>query len=109
MNEHKIAFIMCVNNQLYEQEAVFYIERLKLPEGFEREIVTIRDAVSMTSGYNQGMRQSDAKYKVYLHQDVFIINPDFINKIVQLFQNPRIGMIGIVGGLEADQIPVTGF
>ena len=106
MNEHKIAFIMCVNNQLYEQEAVFYIERLKLPEGFEREIVTIRDAVSMTSGYNQGMRQSDAKYKVYLHQDVFIINPDFINKIVQLFQNPRIGMIGIVGGLEADQIPV---
>ncbi len=106
MNEHKVAFIMCVNDTLYEQEAVFYIERLKLPQGFEREILTIKGAASMTSGYNQGMRQSDAKYKVYLHQDVFIVNPDFISRIVGLFQDPRIGMIGIVGGLEADEMPV---
>ncbi len=106
MNENKIAFIMCVNDELYEKEAIYYIESLKVPEGFEREILTIRGAESMTSGYNQGMQSSDAKYKVYLHQDVFIIYPYFIQRILEIFQDQRIGMIGMVGGLEVDKIPV---
>ena len=67
MNAYKICFIMCVNDQLYLNECISYIEHLSLPEGFEREIIPVEGAVSMTSGYNQAMRQSDAKYKVYLH------------------------------------------
>ena len=52
----------------------------------------------MTSGYNEGMRASEAKYKVYLHQDVFIVNPDFIQDILDIFRRDElIGMIGMVG------------
>lgn len=60
----------------------------------------------MTSGYNQAMKQSDAKYKVYLHQDVFVIYRNFIHDIVRLFENPQIGMIGMVGNLEVEQTAV---
>ncbi len=106
MDEHKIAFIICVNDELYEKECVFYLEQLKLPQGFISEIIEIREASSMASGYNEGMKQSDAKYKVYLHQDVFIVYPDFIFELVRLFQNPKIGMIGMVGGVDVDKMPV---
>lgn len=52
----------------------------------------------MASGYNCGMKQSDARYKVYLHQDVFILNRNFIADTLQIFQqNEKIGMIGMVG------------
>lgn len=97
MDERKIAFIICVNDELYERECVSYIERLKLPEGFVRDIVLVREAGSITTGYNGAMRESDAKYKVYLHQDVFIVYPDFIAEILKIFENPAIGMIGMVG------------
>lgn len=106
LNSHKIAFIMCTNNKLYRDECISYIDRLELPSGFIREIFPIEGAVSMVSGYNQAMNQSDAKYKVYLHQDVFILYPQFIKDIVKLFENPKIGMIGMVGNLEIERTAV---
>lgn len=103
MNAQKICFIMCANDDLYKNECISYLERLDLPDGFEREMIVVEGASSMTSGYNQAMKQSDAKYKVYLHQDVFVLNTNFIHEIVRLFENPQIGMIGMVGSLEVEK------
>ncbi len=97
MNDKKICFIMCTNNKQYSEESAYYISRLNIPEGYTIELLTIWDAKSMTSGYNEGMNSSDAKYKIYLHQDVFIWEKDFLFHILRLFSNPQIGMIGMVG------------
>lgn len=97
MNDRKICFIMCVNDKLYEEECIRYINRLNVPEGYEVEQLSVVGASSMTSGYNEAMRQSDAKYKVYLHQDVFILYKDFIRDLLQIFSNEDIGMLGMVG------------
>lgn len=98
MNTQKVSFIICSNNELYCNECKLYINQLKLPDGFTMDIHVITNASSMTSGYNQGMKKSDAKYKVYLHQDVFILNKNFIVDTLSIFQdNPKIGMIGMVG------------
>lgn len=67
MNKNKICFILCVNNQRYLQECLLYLNQLSVPENFEVEILSIEEAISMTSGYNKRMHASDAKYKVYLH------------------------------------------
>lgn len=101
MNSKKVCFIICANDKLYLQECIRYIKWLRVPEDMEVEILEIQAAASMTSGYNEGMRSSDARYKVYLHQDVFIKNPNFIADIVKLFQSDeQIGMIGMVGCKE---------
>ncbi len=94
----EICFIICTNNQMYVQECIYYINCLAVPEGFAIDILTVKDAASMTSGYNEAMAHSHAKYKVYLHQDTFIINPNFIRDCLNIFQqNPQIGMLGNVG------------
>lgn len=100
IDSKKICFITCVNNEKYEQEERKYISNLCVPEGFVIEICPVKHAVSMASGYNCGMRSSNAKYKVYLHQDVFIVNPYFIQDILSVFQNADIGMLGMVGTRE---------
>lgn len=106
MNEKKIAFIICTNNDLYFNECCYYINNLILPDGFERDIIDIKDAPSMGAGYNAGMQSSDAKYKVYLHQDVFIQEAYFIEYILERFKNNHdIGMIGVMGGIG---MPKTG-
>ena len=56
MDNQKICFIMCVNHELYAKECIHYLEQLELPEGFQREILTIKGAESMASGYNQAMQ-----------------------------------------------------
>lgn len=77
-----------------------------MPEGIRTDILTVEGAKSLTAGYNEAMKYSPAKYKVYLHHDTFIINPDFIRDCVDIFKNnPRIGMIGNVG---VGRMPATG-
>ena len=71
MNDHKFCFIICTNNDLYLNECLHYIDHLVIPEGYEVDVLTIQDAISITTGYNEGMHASDAKYKIYMHQDVF--------------------------------------
>lgn len=100
MNDKKICFIMCVNNPQYEQECIRFIQNLKVPEGYEIEQLSVYDAKSMTSGYNEAMASSDAKYKVYLHQDVFIVNKNFIENILHVFEDESVGMIGMVGSAQ---------
>jgi hypothetical protein len=52
----------------------------------------------MCAGYNAAMKDSDAKYKVYMHQDVFILNVNFIADIIKIFrENPDYGMLGMAG------------
>lgn len=98
INENKVCFITCLNDEVLYEESLRYIRTLYIPNGFTVDFVAIRDARSLTEGYNRAMRQSDAKYKVYLHQDTFIINKNFLFDILSLFLNhPKLGMLGMVG------------
>ena len=98
LDSSKIAFIVCTNNDEYMKECRMYIEALNVPEGIDINIIEVHEASSMASGYNEGMHSTDAKYKIYLHQDVFIINRDFIYDLLSVFKSDEsIGMVGMVG------------
>ena len=103
MNEKQITFIICTNNAQYYNECVYYIEQLIIPDEYSIDVLCIQEAESMAEGYNAGMHASNAKYKVYLHQDTFIINPNFLSDIIEIFTGDNeIGMIGVIG---ADILP----
>ncbi|GKU80700.1 glycosyltransferase [Niallia sp. NCCP-28] len=98
MNNKKICFIYCINNDDLLQKSLKTVEKLKVPQGFQIEHVFMKDASSMTSGYNAAMKKTDAKYKVYLHQDVIFLNSDVLLNIVSIFNKyPKLGMLGVVG------------
>lgn len=106
MNNKKICFITCVNDERQYKECLLFINNLRVPDSYEIEIITVKDADCMTRAYNKAMKNTDAKYKVYLHQDTFIINKNFIYDILKIFNsNDRIGMIGVAG---AKTIPAHG-
>lgn len=95
--QHKIAFIMCVNNDELYNEALLYLSDLIVPVGYGIEIIDVRNANSMCNGYNRALKITDAKYKVYIHQDTFIYNKNFISDILHIFKNKKIGCIGLAG------------
>lgn len=106
MNDKKFSFIIAVTNEQYYEECVYYIHRLLVPYGYTIHILPIYEAESMCSAYNNAMNSSEAKYKIYLHQDVFIRNEKFLIDILSIFQEDEsIGMIGMLGG---NNMPKTG-
>ena len=83
---------------MFINECLTYISLLYIPDGYIVDTLTITDAESITSGYNEGMSASDTKYKIYMHQDVFILNKYLLFDIIDIFNSDSsIGMIGIVG------------
>lgn len=98
MDEKKIAFIICTNNEQWYRECEKYINELEVSLNMSKVIVPITNAESMASGYNEGMKKTDAKYKIYMHQDTFIIRKDFLKRVVELFLNhPEVGIMGVLG------------
>ena len=51
----------------------------------------------MCAGYNEGLRRSDAKYKVYLHQDTLVVNKQLVRDLKALFVDESIGAVGVIG------------
>lgn len=98
VDEQKVCFIFCVNDSVYYEEALKYISFLTIPENFTIENIYIVDAKSIASGYNEAMKASNARYKVYMHQDVFITDRDFLVNLLRVFeQSPGLGLLGVIG------------
>lgn len=102
----KICFITCVNDDVYYEEILLYLQQLSIPLGMTAEFIAVREAKSMAAGYNAAMKKSNAKYKIYLHQDCFLLNKNAIKIIIELFQaDSEVGMVGLVG---CKKIPDSG-
>lgn len=98
IDPYKFCFIICSNDSTYMEECLYHISRLNIPDGYSIDALSIGDAQSMAQGYNEGMSATNAKYKIYLHHDVFILYPDFLLSILKIFQSDSsVGMIGMVG------------
>ena len=106
LDDKKICFISAVNDENMYDKCLSYIHQLDVPEGYSIDTIAVREADSMTQAYNAAMNDSDAKYKIYLHQDAMIIDSSFILKMLNVFSNDEsIGICGIAG---ASNLPKTG-
>ncbi len=100
----KIAVIFCTNSEIMEQECIKYLRRLTVPEGMKLEIISAWNAKGMCFGYNRVMRMTDAKYKLYIHHDSFIIKTDVLLRLMDLFGDDREWkLLGIAGSTVMEE------
>ncbi|SFA97046.1 glycosyltransferase [Clostridium frigidicarnis] len=106
VDSNKIAFIFCINNNEKFNIATDYIKRLESCNEFSIDIIAVENASSIAEGYNLAMNSTNAKYKVYLHQDVWILNKKFISDVLRIFiDNESLGLLGCAG---TNKIPTNG-
>ncbi len=103
MENDMVSFISCVNNKAEYEICLNYINKLNFGD-VKYEIITVDDAKSLTEGYNRGMKKAKGKYKIYLHQDTYILNKNFVLECIKFFQNKSIGMLGVIG---TEKIPAS--
>lgn len=96
-----ITCIVCVNDERKYAECERYLKNLVIPEGFQLDIFPVRGATSITSAYQDAMKRTKMGIKIYLHQDLLIIDRYFLYDMLSAFQEyPEIGIIGIAGTPE---------
>jgi len=98
LDSHAIAFLTLVNDEAQYATCLQYIDALQVPSGYRVERIAVYGATSMAEGYQRAMESSTARYKLYVHQDLYLVNRMLLSELVHLFRTyPRLGMIGVVG------------
>ncbi len=96
-DDNQFCFIISVSDELYKEECLKYISALEIPDGHTIDIITIEGADSLSVAYNAGMQASPAKYKIYLMQELLIMDRRFLYELLEVFADPQIGMAGVIG------------
>lgn len=97
LDGNKICFAIYDNGQTYSDNIV-YISELYAADGMWPECMSAGQEGNKYEAYNEMMKASDAKYKVYCESDVYIVNKEFIRDAVDIFQaDSTIGAISVKG------------
>jgi hypothetical protein len=95
-----------VDDQAQYDTCLRYLNALEVPSGYAVEKIAVLGAASMAEGYQRAMESSRARYKIYVHQDVYLIHARLLSELVQVFRiYPRLGMVGVVG---TTRMPASG-
>ncbi len=98
VDPHAIAFLTLVNNETQYAICCRYLDALEIPSGYTVERVAVYGATSMAEGYQRAMESSTARYKLYVHQDSYLVHQGLLPELLHLFGTyPRLGMVGVVG------------
>ena len=105
LDETKICLITAVNRPEEYNRSLRSWKKIRVPMSMTLESRVVQDATSLTEAYQAAMESSDAKYKVYVHQDVEIVDSAFFETMIREFQaQPKLGIAGVVGCI---QLPST--
>lgn len=98
MHNNKLLFIIIGDDNQIISENVEYLNNLVLPKEIEAEYCIISQKDNISNALETGRIQSDAHYKVYLDQNVYIIDKDLVLKFIKLFDSDsQITMAGVRG------------
>ncbi len=102
----KVCFIICTDNNLEYARIMEWIQHLYVPHNIEIDSIQVTGVEKLSKGYNEALEAVDAEYKIYLREGVRILNPYFLYRVIDAFEeNEDIAMVGILGSRH---IPANG-
>jgi hypothetical protein len=93
-----VAFLCSVDDEQKFDRLSASIQALQSVPGTDLGVFTARGHADLASAYNELQREAaDWKVKVYLHQDVVLLNRNLVADLLRLFRHRRIGLVGVAG------------
>jgi hypothetical protein len=93
-----VAFLCCVDDDRKAERLERSIRALEPRDGVDVELFTVREQTSLGRAYNRLLRDAAGwRYKVYVHQDVVLLNRRLVEDLVRLFRHRTVGLVGVAG------------
>jgi Glycosyltransferase like family len=93
-----LAFLCCVDDDAKLERLEASVRALEPVAGVDVATFTVREESSLARAYNRLLRDAAGwRYKVYVHQDVVLLNRRLVADLVRLFRRRTIGLVGLAG------------
>ena len=103
--EKKIAVIIRKSHAGRYEICMEALKNVKWPQGYDVQAFTMDAAKPYAAQINEILTETDAKYKVYINDEMCIVHPQAIEEMLTIFQDEGVGMVGILG---SQSLPVSG-
>jgi hypothetical protein len=93
-----VAFLCCVDDERKFAALERSIRGLEPYAGVEVGVFAARGQTSIAVAYNRLLAETSGwRYKVYVHQDVVVLNRRLVADLLGLFRRRAIGLVGVAG------------
>ena len=100
MNRKKIAFIIYKTNENLCSQLIDSIQKLDVPQGYDVDILPVTGDEKYFV-YDSTMKKSDARYKIYVDENVLFTYKNILQDVLNIFKSDRkIGVIGVSGAIQ---------
>lgn len=104
-NDYKLAIIIHSVSKDNVNSLLDDLSTLTIPNGYEVKVNIVKNSTNRACSYNQEMKRSNAKYKIYIDESARILNKNILIDIIRFFaSNPDAGAFGLYGS----EMPVDG-
>ena len=103
--EKRFAFFMRKSNEANYSACLESLQALRLPVGYEAELFALAAEEPYAEQANRAMALSDARFKIYINDDVRPVRSDMLEEILQIFKDESISVVGFMGSRS---LPVDG-
>ena len=105
LDRRKIAVLVRKADQARYDFCMVSLQNAEWPEGYAVEYSVIDAARPYAAQVNKVLAETDAKYKIYINDDVCLVCKQAIREMLAIFQDEEIAMLGIFG---SQSLPVSG-
>lgn len=95
--EKEVAFFVRKSDEALYRACLESLQALHLPVGYEAELFTLTAEKPYAAQANKALTLSDAKYKIYINDDVRLVRSQSIEELLTVFEDVSIGMVGVLG------------
>ena len=100
MDDKKIELIFYNANGKFATDFLEAAQNVSVPAGYSLKVSPVSGEEKYFA-YNSAMKNSDAKYKIYLDENSIITEKNFLNDVLKIFESDKnIGMIGCSGAIQ---------
>lgn len=100
-----ISIIICHRNKLFLEVIK---KSIKATIGIPHELLIIDNTNnhhSIFSAYNEGVKKANYDIVCFAHEDILFYTDNWGEKVLKHFDDPQVGMIGVLGGMAQSVIP----
>ena len=105
MNGKKIAVLVRKSHPAKYAQCMAALQKMKWPQDHAAEVFTLSAGEPYARQVNAVLKETDARVKIYIDDDLRLVFPQAVEEILTIFQDGSIGMVGFLGSRS---LPVSG-
>jgi len=89
--------LVVINNAPEDKESIKFLTDFVFPHFKEHKLINNPENLGVVKSMNQCIKESTGDVIAILHNDVFVFESDWDEKVLKVFENPKVGLAGFFG------------